>query len=236
MEKVLHRAASRGYFDHGWLQTYHTFSFADYYNPSRMHFGALRVLNDDTVAAGEGFDTHPHNDMEIVSIPLEGTLRHRDSLGHESLLHPGQIQVMTAGTGIMHSEFNASADRPVRFLQIWIYPDRQGLMPRYKDIDLMPYGRNRLQPLVVPEGEGGPHVGWLHQQTWFYRLPLDAGAEVAYRLHGASHGLYLFVLDGRVNTSGEALYRRDGLGVWRTDEVRLAAPEAAELLLVEVSM
>ena len=132
MEKVIHRAATRGYFDHGWLQTFHTFSFADYYNPQRIHFGALRVLNDDTVAGGEGFGSHPHDNMEIVSIPLSGELRHEDSMGHGEVLRPGEIQVMSAGTGIVHSEFNNLPDREVKFLQIWIFPDRDGLTPRYE--------------------------------------------------------------------------------------------------------
>ena len=150
MEKVIHRAATRGYFDHGWLQTFHTFSFADYYNPQRIHFGALRVLNDDTVAGGEGFGSHPHDNMEIVSIPLSGELRHEDSMGHGEVLRPGEIQVMSAGTGIVHSEFNNLPDREVKFLQIWIFPDRDGLTPRYEQIRLAKAEPDRLRPTTPP--------------------------------------------------------------------------------------
>lgn len=145
MEKVIHRAATRGYFDHGWLQTFHTFSFADYYNPQRIHFGALRVLNDDTVAGGEGFGSHPHDNMEIISIPLSGELRHEDSMGHGEVLRPGEIQVMSAGTGIVHSEFNNLPDREVKFLQIWIFPDRDDLTPRYEQIRLAKAEPDRLR-------------------------------------------------------------------------------------------
>ena len=149
MDKVLHRAATRGHADHGWLDTYHTFSFADYYDPKRIHFGALRVLNDDTVAPGEGFGTHPHANMEIVSIPLSGALRHRDSMGYVQELRPGGIQVMSAGTGITHSEFNASDTEPVKFLQIWVLPDARGHRPRYDQLTLAPAVRNELRPIVA---------------------------------------------------------------------------------------
>lgn len=177
MEKVIHRAATRGYFDHGWLQTFHTFSFADYYNPQRIHFGALRVLNDDTVAGGEGFGSHPHDNMEIVSIPLSGELRHEDSMGHGEVLRPGEIQVMSAGTGIVHSEFNNLPDREVKFLQIWIFPDRDDLTPRYEQIRLAKAEPDRLRPIVAPKGEGGEHVGWIHQKAWL----LDARPDVRRR-------------------------------------------------------
>ena len=178
MEKVIHRATTRGYFDHGWLQTVHTFSFADYYNPQRIHFGALRVLNDDTVAGGEGFGSHPHDNMEIVSIALEGALRHGDSMGNMKVLRPGEIQVMSAGTGIVHSEFNNLPDREVKFLQIWIFPDRDGLTPRYEQIRLAKAEPDRLRPIVAPKGEGGEHVGWIHQKAWLSTLDLTSGAEL----------------------------------------------------------
>ncbi len=179
MDKVLHRAATRGHADHGWLDTYHTFSFADYYDPKRIHFGALRVLNDDTVAPGEGFGTHPHANMEIVSIPLSGALRHRDSMGYVQELRPGGIQVMSAGTGITHSEFNASDTEPVKFLQIWVLPDARGHRPRYDQLTLAPAVRNELRPIVAPEGFGNEHVGWIHQRAWFHTLDLDAGRIIA---------------------------------------------------------
>lgn len=163
MKKTIHRAATRGYADHGWLRTHHTFSFAGYYDPGRIHFGALRVLNDDTVAPGEGFGTHPHENMEIVSLVLSGALRHGDSMGNMQLLKPGELQVMTAGTGITHSEMNASREEPVKFLQIWVITDAEGHTPRYNQIELAPAKRNEFRLIVAPEGRGGEHVGWIHQ-------------------------------------------------------------------------
>ena len=221
MDKVLHRAATRGYADHGWLDTYHTFSFADYYEPKRIHFGALRVLNDDTVAPGEGFGTHPHANMEIVSIPLSGALRHRDSMGYVQELRPGGIQVMSAGTGITHSEFNASDTEPVKFLQIWVLPDARGHRPRYDQLTLAPAVRNELRPIVAPEGFGNEHVGWIHQRAWFHTLDLDAGRGADYRLRLFGDGVYLFVLEGCVETAGETLSRRDGLGICGAGELRI---------------
>ena len=155
MKKTIHRAATRGYADHGWLRTHHTFSFAGYYDPGRIHFGALRVLNDDTVAPGEGFGTHPHENMEIVSLVLSGALRHGDSMGNMQLLKPGELQVMTAGTGITHSEMNASREEPVKFLQIWVITDAEGHTPRYNQIELAPAKRNEFRLIVAPEGRGG---------------------------------------------------------------------------------
>lgn len=236
MEKVIHRAATRGYFDHGWLQTFHTFSFADYYNPQRIHFGALRVLNDDSVAGGEGFGSHPHDNMEIVSIPLSGELRHEDSMGHGEVLRPGEIQVMSAGTGIVHSEFNNLPDREVKFLQIWIFPDRDGLTPRYEQIRLAKAEPDRLRPIVAPKGEGGEHVGWIHQKAWLSTLDLTSGAETDYELHGANHGVYLFMLEGVVEAAGETLRMRDGMGIRRTERVALRGIENSHLLLIEVPM
>ena len=209
MEKVIHRAATRGYFDHGWLQTFHTFSFADYYNPQRIHFGALRVLNADTVAGGEGFGSHPHDNMEIV---------------------------MSAGTGIVHSEFNNLPDREVKFLQIWIFPDRDGLTPRYEQIRLAKAEPDRLRPIVAPKGEGGEHVGWIHQKAWLSTLDLTSGAETDYELHGANHGVYLFMLEGVVEAAGETLRMRDGMGIRRTERVALRGIENSHLLLIEVPM
>lgn len=237
MDKVIHRAATRGYADHGWLQTYHTFSFAGYYDPQRIHFGALRVLNDDTVAGGKGFGTHPHDNMEIVSIPLEGKLLHRDSMRHVETLSPGQIQVMSAGTGITHSEYNADSVRPVKFLQIWILTDRRDHRPRYKTVTLDPPDKNQLRLIVAPRDFGSAkHVGWLHQSAWFYTVSLDAGREVEYALKGRWNGVYIFVLDGTVEVCGERLDRRDGMGVWHTECFTLRGVSEAEVLLIEVPM
>ena len=196
MKKTIHRAATRGYADHGWLRTHHTFSFAGYYDPGRIHFGALRVLNDDTVAPGEGFGTHPHENMEIVSLVLSGALRHGDSMGNMQLLKPGELQVMTAGTGITHSEMNASREEPVKFLQIWVITDAEGHTPRYTQIELAPAKRNEFRLIVAPEGRGGEHVGWIHQTAWFHTLDLDAGREARYRMNLHGNGAYVFVIEG----------------------------------------
>ena len=236
MEKIIHRAVTRGYFDHGWLQTYHTFSFADYYNPQRMHFGALRVLNDDTVAGGEGFGQHPHNNMEIVSIPLSGELRHEDSMGHGEILRTGEIQVMSAGTGVVHSEFNNLPDREVKFLQIWIFPDHDEVTPRYEQIRLAKAEPNRLRPIVAPEGHGRDHVGWIHQKAWLSTLDLTPDVETDYELHSPGHGVYLFVLEGTVEAAGETLRTRDGMGIRQTDRLTLRSGGNSRLLLIEVPM
>lgn len=237
MDKVIHRASTRGYADQGWLQTYHTFSFAGYYDPQRIHFGALRVLNDDTVAGGKGFGTHPHDNMEIVSIPLEGKLLHRDSMRHVETLVPGQIQVMSAGTGITHSEYNADPVRPVKFLQIWILTDRRDHRPRYKTVKLDPPEKNRLRLIVAPRGFGSSkHVGWLHQTAWFHTVAFDAGGEVEYPFNDRWNGVYIFVLAGSVEVDGEQLGPRDGMGVWNTERFTLRAVSQAEVLLIEVPM
>ncbi len=234
MQKIIDRADSRGYADHGWLQTYHTFSFADYYNPQRMRFGALRVLNDDTVAGGEGFGMHPHDNMEIVSIPLAGVLRHSDSMGHTSLLHAGEIQVMTAGTGIVHSEYNASMQEPVRFLQIWVFPEEKNLTPRYSQVRLNEAESDRPRLIVAPEGS--EHVGWIHRKAWFHTLRLSGESEVPFRLQRPSDGLYLFVIDGEIEADGERLNRRDGMGLIQPGELALRGRQGAEVLLMEVPM
>ena len=236
MNKTIHRAESRGYADHGWLQTHHTFSFANYYDPSRIHFGALRVLNDDTVAPGEGFGTHPHDNMEIVSIALEGALRHGDSMGNMKVLRPGEIQVMSAGTGITHSEMNASGTDSVKFLQIWVLTDAQNHTPRYNQVELAPAGRNALRVIVAPEGHGSEHVGWVHQDAWFSTLDLDKAHETEYRMHKHGHGAYVFVIEGRVEVAGEELGPRDGMGISDADGFLIKGESDARVLIIEVPM
>ena len=207
MNKTIHRAESRGYADHGWLQTHHTFSFANYYDPRRVHFGALRVLNDDTVAPGEGFGTHPHDNMEIVSIALEGALRHGDSMGNMKVLRPGEIQVMSAGTGITHNQ-----------------------------VELAPAKRNVPHVIVAPEGRGGEHVGWVHQDAWFYTLDLDKDRVVEYRMNTRGHGAYVFVIEGSVEAAGEELGPRDGMGITGADEFPIKGETDAKVLIIEVPM
>lgn len=236
MKKTIHYAATRGYANHGWLQSFHTFSFADYYNPQRIHFGALRVLNDDTIAGGQGFGTHPHDNMEIVTIPLGGVLEHKDSMGNTEQLRPGEIQVMSAGRGITHSEYNADPEVEAKILQIWVLSDARGHTPRYDTVTLSPQHRNSLRLIVAPEGMGSQHVGWIHQRAWFYTASLESGHSIEYKLNMKGHGVYLFVIEGRVSVDGSVLQRRDGIGIWETDSFYICAEADAELLLIEVPM
>ncbi|MEZ4722408.1 MAG: pirin family protein [Flavobacteriales bacterium] len=232
---VLHRADSRGHANHGWLDSNHTFSFANYHNPDRMHFGVLRVLNDDHVEAGMGFGTHPHNNMEIISIPMEGDLEHKDSMGNSGVIKQGDVQVMSAGTGIQHSEFNKNGDRPVKFLQIWLFPNKKNVTPRYDQMTFkLDDRRNKLQQILspTPEDEGV----WIHQDAWFHLGHLDKGFKTDYQLKKAGNGIYAFVIDGSVNINGQQLGKRDGLGVWSVNEIHIESTDNAELLLMEVPM
>ena len=232
---VLHKAETRGNANHGWLQSYHTFSFANYYNPERMHFGVLRVLNDDTVQGGMGFGTHPHDNMEIISIPLEGDLEHKDSMGNLAVIRNGDVQVMSAGTGIQHSEKNKNGQQPVKFLQIWVFPNKRSVEPRYDQITLDRADRkNKLQQILSPNpnDEGV----WIHQDAWFHLTELDKGKNIGYAIKKAGNGVYAFVLSGDVTINGQALNRRDGLGIWDVNELNIQADSHAELLLMEVPM
>lgn len=232
---VLHKANTRGNANHGWLQSFHTFSFASYHNPERMNFGVLRVLNDDTVAAGMGFGTHPHNDMEIISIPLEGDLEHKDSMDNATVIHNGDIQIMSAGTGIQHSEYNKNRDSQVKFLQIWILPNKKGVTPRYDQITLKKEDRkNRLQQIVSPnEDDEGV---WIHQNAWFHLGDLDENFETEYILKDKKNGLYIFVFNGDITANSQELNTRDGFGIWNAETIKIKATSNAEILLMEVPM
>jgi redox-sensitive bicupin YhaK (pirin superfamily) len=235
MKTTLHKANSRGNANHGWLQSYHTFSFANYYNPERMNFGALRVLNDDTVQAGMGFGTHPHRDMEIISIPLEGDLEHKDSMGNTTVIKNGDIQVMSAGTGVQHSEYNKNRDSLVKFLQIWVIPNKQGVTPRYDQITLNPADRtNKLQQILSPNPKDAGV--WIHQNAWFHIGDLEAGFKTIYNLHKKGNGVYAFLLSGKMNIGGQELETRDGFGIWDTDSFEISATENSEVLFMEVPM
>ncbi len=233
MKKTLHRADTRGRASFGWLESYHSFSFGHYHNPERMHFGALRVLNDDRVAPGRGFDTHPHRNMEIISIPLQGDLEHQDSMGNTSVIRAGDVQVMSAGTGVAHSEYNKNADQEVAFLQIWIFPDRSNVEPRYDQISLEPEAlRNRWHTVLGPQGK---HPGlWIHQDAWFHLGDFESGQEPVYTLRDPNHGLYIFVIEGSVEVAGEVLHRRDGLGVEEAGSLAFRMLEPGRVLLMEV--
>lgn len=234
-QTILHKASTRGHADHGWLNSYHTFSFAGYHNPGRMHFGALRVLNDDTVAGGMGFSRHPHDNMEIVSIPLEGDLEHRDSMGNVAVIKKGDIQVMSAGSGVAHSEQNKNHHEPVKFLQIWIFPNKRDVTPRYGQLTLNLEDRhNKLQQVLSPnENDAGV---WIHQDAWFSMGRFDKGVSASYKLHSKSNGVYAFILSGEVTIEEQILGARDGFGIWDTSEIKISAGSDAEFLLMEVPM
>jgi redox-sensitive bicupin YhaK (pirin superfamily) len=233
---ILHKAESRGDANHGWLHSRHTFSFANYHNPERMHFGVLRVLNDDYVAEGMGFGTHPHSNMEIISIPLEGDLEHKDSMGNVTVIKNGDVQVMSAGTGITHSEYNKNKDKPVKFLQIWVVPNKHNVSPRYGQITLNPDERhNKLQQIVSPDSKD--EGTWIHQDAWFLLGRFDKDFTTEYNIHQKGNGVYVFVLKGDVTIDGNALHERDGLGIWETDKISIKAnSQDAEVLLMEVPM
>ncbi len=235
MKTVLHRSASRGYANHGWLESHHSFSFAEYRDPERMHFGALRVLNDDVIQGGKGFDMHPHDNMEIVSIALKGALKHNDSMGNNHIIKENDIQVMSAGTGLMHSEFNHHEQDKTQFLQIWVFPNKKGIAPRYDQIALNPSDRrNKLEQIVSPNpGDGGV---WIQQDAWFHRTDMDENSELTYQFQKAENGLYVFVLEGDVTIMNQPLNKRDGFGIWETNNCTIHANTNAELLLMEVPM
>ena len=234
MNTVFHPADSRGHADHGWLDTYHSFSFATWHNPERMRFGALRVLNDDAVSGGAGFGTHPHDNMEIVSIPLSGDLEHQDSMGNATVIREGDVQIMSAGTGIMHSEKNHNAVEDVRFLQIWVFPNERDLTPTYGQIAMdLDDQRDKLQCVVSPDGSEGVKI---HQKSWFHVGRLSAGWKNSYPLHGAGQGVYAMVLEGQATVCGQPLGRRDAVGIWNTERVNMEATDDARLLLIEVPM
>jgi hypothetical protein len=235
MKTVFHPADARGKAYHGWLKSRHSFSFAQYYDPERMGFGALRVLNDDEVAPGMGFDTHPHRDMEIVSIPLSGDLKHADSMGHSDVIREGDIQLMSAGTGILHSEYNASKEDPVQFLQIWVIPEKQGVKPRYerKSIrDLIT--PNEFTPLISPDQRDSGM--FLHQNTTFFWGEFTESTQVKLALSAAKQGLYVFVVSGSAEIAEQPLGERDAMGIWETEELEIKAESGSRILAIEIPM
>lgn len=261
MKTIKHKSDSRGSADHGWLQSRFSFSFAEYYNPERMNFGALRVINDDVIAAGKGFGTHPDQNMEIVTIPLSGALEHKDSMGNTSVIRTGDVQIMSAGTGVQHSEFNHSADEPVTLLQIWVLPDKKNITPRYdqKSFSLDDMKEKFLEivsstvksPKGV-EGEapsgfagGGGDVSpynrnaegvWINQDASFRLGKFSKNNSVTHQIKSDDRGLYIFVIDGKIEVDGETLSKRDALGVWDGTEVKINIKENSFLLMIEVPM
>lgn len=235
MQKMIHRAASRGFADHGWLKSSHTFSFAGYHDKDRMNFGALRVLNDDRVAPGMGFGMHGHSDMEIVSIPLSGSLAHKDSTGRSETILSGDVQIMSAGTGIMHSEFNPDKAQEVNFLQIWVLPDKKGIEPRYGQLSFdLEAKRNEFTRLV--SWQEYKDVLWINQRAQFWQGVFDPGAKVKIRPEGENAGIYLFVIKGSALVAGETLQTRDALGLSGLEAVDIEVTSDARLLAIEVPM
>ena len=235
MNTVLHKAETRGHANHGWLDSHHTFSFANYHNPERIHFGVLRVLNDDIVAPAKGFGTHPHDNMEIVSIPLSGDLEHQDSMGNKAVIKQGDVQVMSAGTGIYHSEYNKNNDKEVKFLQIWIFPNKKKVNPRYDQISIQDIEKqNEFYQVLSPNPDD--QGVWIHQNAWFHLGRFDAEMKTNYKLMDKTNGLYVFVLEGSVDIDGQTLNSRDGYGIWEIEEINLAAITNSRVLLMEVPM
>jgi len=237
MKTELHPANERGHANHGWLDSYHSFSFATYFNPAREKFGCLRVLNDDTVSGGTGFDLHPHNNMEIVSIILEGALEHRDSIGNVQVIAAGEVQVMTAGTGIYHAEYNHSETEPVKFFQLWIFPREKGLKPRYDQL-LFPgqQKQDQLVTLVTPDNKQEENALWIHQDAYISSINLKKNSVFDYRIRIAGNGVFVFVIDGKIVVDGNSLPARDAMGVTETESVQIKATDSSKILFIEIPM
>ena len=235
MKTIYHAADSRGDANHGWLKSRHTFSFANYHNPERMGFGALRVINDDFVIGGQGFGKHSHRDMEIISIPLSGKLAHGDNIGNQGIIETGEIQVMSAGTGITHSEMNGDANEPVKFLQIWVIPDKMGVTPRYQQVRMDEHMQaNEFNQVLSPNADDAGV--WIHQNAWFHMGNFNKGVTQTYDLKDVNNGVYVLVLEGKVTINGNVLDTRDGLGISDTKSFTMDATEDARVLLMEVPM
>ncbi|MCK5188621.1 MAG: pirin family protein [Methylococcales bacterium] len=233
MNKVIHRSGSRGLAEHGWLHSRHTFNFASYYDPDRMGFGKLRVLNDDIVDSSMGFDTHPHNNMEIVSIPISGTLRHKDSMGNQHIIRSGEVQIMSAGTGITHSEYNDSSTEVVNFLQIWILPKKRNIEPRYeqKEIDTNII-QNKFLQIVTPRQENNDAV-WINQDAYFSLSNLEKGSTVNYKCNFENPALYIFIISGEIVLDNEILKMRDGIALDDLTNIEISANAESKVLCIE---
>lgn len=235
MKSVLHKANERGHANHGWLNAYHSFSFASWYNPDKIQFGMLRVLNDDTIAAGMGFGTHPHDNMEIITIPLEGDLAHKDSMGNASTIKSGDIQVMSAGTGILHSEFNPNHDQHTKLFQIWLFPKYHNVTPRYQQITLdQAVQKNNFAQILSPNPEDAGV--WIHQDAWFYLSDFDTDFSSTLNLKKVGNGFYIMNIEGEIEVNGQKLDKRDALGIWETNEIEVKATTASKFLIMEIPM
>ena len=236
MKKIIHKAESRGYFDYGWLRTNHSFSFGKYYEPQRLNFGALRVLNDDVVIGGKGFGKHPHDNMEIISIPLSGSLAHEDNAGNKQLLKENEVQVMSAGSGIVHSEYNSSNTNEVNFLQIWIFPDADDYEARYDQKSFIPEDReNKIHTFISPN-KNGDNL-WINQDAYLSRVTLGKDSSIIYKVKNPEkNGVYVFLIEGALFIDEEPMKNRDALGLWDTEQINIDAVANSEILLIEVPM
>lgn len=235
MKTIFHSAASRGSANHGWLNAKHSFSFASWYNPDRVNFGALRVLNDDIVAAGGGFGTHPHDNMEIITIPLSGSLKHQDSMGNSSIIHAGEIQIMSAGTGIQHSEFNPSNQEELKLFQIWIFPNLRNVTPRYDQFVInYELAKNNFLQLVSPnKSDEGT---WIHQNAWIHMAQIEEGKKIKHKLNHPGNGIYFMVIDGTFQIGEHLVEQKDALGVWEIDSIDIISVNAGKILAIEIPM
>lgn len=235
MKVELHPSSERGHANYGWLDTYHSFSFANYFNPVRERFGALRVLNDDTIAPGTGFDEHPHDNMEIITIVLGGALEHRDSMGHIEVIRAGEVQVMSAGTGIRHAEYCHSQDEPATLLQLWIFPRQKGLTPRYEQraFDIA-QRKNAWQVLVTPDTQQQENALWISQDAWLSVTRTEAGKTPDYTLHKEGNGVFLFVINGSVEVENHRLGKRDAIAISGSNRIGMKVLKNAEILCIEV--
>ena len=235
MKKVFHSASSRGAADHGWLKAKHSFSFANYYDSEKVQFGALRVLNDDIIAPGMGFGTHPHDNMEIITIPLDGALEHKDSMDNIGVIETDEIQVMSAGSGVYHSEYNKNKDQSVSLLQIWVFPNKKNVTPRYDQKNIKDLKKiNSFYPIVTPN-QNGPGM-WIHQDAWFHLGEFDKETRINYNINKKGNGVYAFLIEGSVQIDGESLEKRDALGIWDTEKFELLANQNSRVLLIEVPL
>lgn len=232
---ILHKADTRGHADHGWLNAYHSFSFASWYNPDRVQFGTLRVLNDDTVAPGMGFGTHPHDNMEIITIPLEGDLAHKDSMGNAATIKTGDVQVMSAGTGIQHSEYNPNTDQRTKLFQIWLFPKTRNVTPRYQQITLDTAAqKNDFAQILSPNADDAGV--WIHQDAWFHLADFDKDFSKTYEIKKEDNGIYIFVISGTITVDGQELETRDGYGITNFKSLDIKATSDAKFLLMEIPM
>lgn len=234
MKSIIHSADRRGHVNFGWLDSHHSFSFGNFYDPEKVHFGMLRVLNDDIVSGGSGFGTHPHDNMEIVSIPLTGALQHKDSTGRQTVINENDVQIMSAGTGIRHSEYNYDKNNATNFLQIWIIPKKRNIEPKYDQKTFDPAERvNKLQTVVAPDDD---NAVWINQDAWFSLGNFKSDFVASYSLKKPGNGVYAFVIDGNVTINDQPLFKRDAIGVWDIDKLSITAVTDAKVLLIEVPM